>query len=247
MSDDFYIGYSGSAPTALAKLNRRIVGGAAVFLSFMAAAIALRQVPADPGYFGFGIATEFEGTLYETPLPILRTVAGNGVATNYLLVGEGKFGPPAYALGHDGQRVRFKGSPIQKGRSAMIELNDQRSFQVLGPGPAAARRPQAMIVGKVVLTGELVDTKCYLGVMRPAVGKVHRACAVRCLSGGVPPGLLVQDKSGSQIAVPLVGDNGGRISVDPQWAARTLTVEGTLEIVDGLPLLKTGLIRLHQD
>ncbi len=244
MSDDFYIGYSGSAPTALAKLNRRIIAGVGVLLAVIAAVIAFLQAPADPGYFGFGIATEFEGTLYETPLPILRTVAGNGAVTNYLLVGEGKFGPPAYALGHDGQRVRFKGSLIQKGRSAMIELNDHRSFQVLGPDPASTQRPQTMILGKVVLTGELVDTKCYLGVMRPAVGKVHRACAVRCLSGGVPPGLLVKDQSGGQIAITLVGANGGLLSINPQWAARTLTVEGTLEVVDGTPILRASKIRL---
>lgn len=247
MSDDFYIGYSGSAPTALVKLNRRIIAGVGVLLAAIAAVIAFLQAPADPGYFGFGVATGFEGTLYETPLPILRTVAGNGAVTHYLLVGEGKFGPPAYALGHDGQRVRFRGSLIQKGRSAMIELNDQRSFQVLGPDPASAQRPQTMILGKVFLTGELVDTKCYLGVMRPAVGKVHRACAVRCLSGGVPPGLLVKDQAGNQIAVPLVGANGGLLSVDPQWAARILTVEGILEIVDGLPWLKAGAMRLHRD
>lgn len=129
----------------------------------------------------------------------------------------------------------------------MIELNDQRSFQVLGAELAAAQRPQAMVVGKVFLTGELVDTKCYLGVMRPAVGKVHRACAVRCLSGGVPPEILVKDQAGNQIAVPLVGANGGLLSVDPQWAARILTVEGILEIVDGLTWLKAGAIRFHRD
>ena len=37
------------------------------------------------------------------------------------------------------------------------------------------------------LIGEIVDSKRYLGVMNPGNGKVHRDCAVRCLSGGIPP------------------------------------------------------------
>jgi hypothetical protein len=29
----------------------------------------------------------------------------------------------------------------------------------------------------MTLTGEIVDSKCYLGVMNPGQGKVHRDCA----------------------------------------------------------------------
>ena len=28
---------------------------------------------------------------------------------------------------------------------------------------------------------------CFLGVMKPGRSKPHRACAVRCISGGIPP------------------------------------------------------------
>lgn len=247
MNDEFYVGYSDSAPSALARLNRRIIAGVGGLVAVVAAVIALLQAPADPGYFGFGIATEFEGTLYETPLPVLRTSTADGAVTNYLLVGAGKFGPPARAFGHDGQRVRFKGSRIKKADFSMIELNDPSSFQVLGSDPAAAQRPKTMSIGRVVLSGELVDTKCYLGVMRPAVGKIHRACAIRCLSGGVPPGLLVKDQTGNQIAVPLAGTNGRPLSVDPQWAARTVTVEGVLELLDNLPVIKVEVARLERE
>ena len=45
-------------------------------------------------------------------------------------------------------------------------------------------------LGTATLTGEIVDSKCYLGVMNPGRGKVHRDCAARCLSGGIPPALL---------------------------------------------------------
>lgn len=51
-------------------------------------------------------------------------------------------------------------------------------------------------LGEFTLQGEIVDSKCYLGVMRPGNTKTHRACAVRCIAGGVPPVLLVRDAQG---------------------------------------------------
>jgi hypothetical protein len=41
--------------------------------------------------------------------------------------------------------------------------------------------------------------------MNPGNGKVHRDCAVRCLSGGLPPALLVRDASGAPRTV-LIGN-----------------------------------------
>ena len=38
--------------------------------------------------------------------------------------------------------------------------------------------------------------KCYLGVINPGNGKVHRDCAVRCLSGGVTPVFATNDFNG---------------------------------------------------
>ena len=58
-------------------------------------------------------------------------------------------------------------------------------------------------LGEVQLTGEIVDSKCYFGVMNPGAGKVHRDCAVRCISGGVPPAFLVRDGGGSTATLLL--------------------------------------------
>jgi len=56
-------------------------------------------------------------------------------------------------------------------------------------------------LGYAELAGEIVDSKCYFGVMNPGRGKVHRDCAARCLSGGIPPALLVRDGAGSSATV----------------------------------------------
>ncbi len=66
-----------------------------------------------------------------------------------------------------------------------------------GPGDV----PPVVELGRTELTGEIVDTKCYFGVMNPGSGKVHRDCAARCLSGGIPPALLVRDAAGQTMTV----------------------------------------------
>jgi hypothetical protein len=47
--------------------------------------------------------------------------------------------------------------------------------------------------GFVQLQGEIIDPKCYFGAMTPGQGKPHRSCAIRCISGGIPPVLAVRN------------------------------------------------------
>jgi hypothetical protein len=63
-------------------------------------------------------------------------------------------------------------------------------------------------LGRQTLIGEIVDSKCFLGVMNPGQLTPHRACAIRCLSGGVPPVLLVRPKDGPAIYLLLVSADG---------------------------------------
>ena len=226
MKDEFYIGYRDQCPPGLARRSRTVVMLLLVLVAGLTGLLAARQTPAEPGDFEFGVRRPFTGVLLETPLPILRSVAANGSVTNYLLVGSGKHGLPAFARGSHRQRVHFEGSLIQKGPSVMVEVNAPDSFKVLGPAMASELPQDREVAVDVTLTGELVDTKCYFGVMRPATGKVHRACAVRCLSGGIPPGLLLRDPDGGAVAVPLTGPGGQRLKFDPEWAALMVRARG---------------------
>src|SRR6266513_1903853 len=63
-------------------------------------------------------------------------------------------------------------------------------------------------LGQQTLVGEIVDSKCYLGVMNPGQLTTHRACAIRCISGGIPPVLLVRQKDGPAIYLLLVSADG---------------------------------------
>jgi hypothetical protein len=81
----------------------------------------------------------------------------------------------------------------------MIELQPG-TLSAGGQGDLAAA---AVDLGEVQLTGEIVDSKCYFGVMNPGNGKVHRDCAVRCISGGIPPAFLVRDANGQTVTLLL--------------------------------------------
>jgi hypothetical protein len=244
MNNDFYIGYFSQSPPELARFTRRLVIGVAVVVLCITAMVALRQTPVDSGVFEYGEARQFEGVLYEFPIPTLRVAHSTDVA-NYILVGTGKHGLPPFARNHDGQKVRFKGTLIYRQNLTMIELNDAASFQALGESAPNEKRGHAEVIGEVSLTGELVDTKCFFGVMRPAVGKVHRACAVRCLSGGVPPGLLVRDEQNNGSVVMLAGADGKPLQYDVEWAARRIQCTGKLEQNDGVPVLRVASMQLE--
>lgn len=244
MNDEFYVGYLDSCPPALAGFLRRVTAALAALVAVLVLLVAGAQDPTEPGSFEFGVRTTFEGILFEHPLPMLRRLEVDGTVRHDLLVGFGKYGMPAFARGHHGHRVRFDGSVIRSPRGRMIEMNAPDSFRVLDDSAPSLPDPPSGSVGEVVLTGELVDTKCYFGVMRPATGKVHRACAVRCLAGGVPPGLLVRDGAGGATVVLLLsGDDGRSPSLDPEWAARRLSVRGELEMRHGWAVLALRHVR----
>jgi hypothetical protein len=62
------------------------------------------------------------------------------------------------------------------------------------------------------LRGEIVDSKCYLGVMNPGEFKTHKACAIRCISGGIPPVLVVRTPGAAPQHYLLVDGDGGAVN-----------------------------------
>jgi hypothetical protein len=94
----------------------------------------------------------------------------------------------------------------------MIELvpNSIRAVPLLSD-EAAGQTAREIDLGVFTIVGEIVDTKCYFGVMNPGKGKVHKDCAVRCISGGIPPALLVRSQDGESTVFLLVGADGRQL------------------------------------
>ena len=240
MSDDFYIGYQKKAPTATARLIRGTIILLGLTILCGAALAGLLQHPADDGTFEFGVTREFRGTLLESPFPHFA-FAENVEGTSFVagdravLVAFGKFGMPESLREGLGKSVTLRGSLIYRDTVAMIELATEDPMTIIGDG--ASENFNTISPKTVTLTGELVDTKCYLGVMRPGEGKVHRACASVCLRGGIPPGLLVRGENGAAVWFLVDPATGEPLTIDPELAGRALTVSGEAALFDNLPTL----------
>ena len=48
--------------------------------------------------------------------------------------------------------------------------------------------------------------------MKPGQGKPHRDCAIRCILGGIPPVMKVQNEKGETNYYLIVGPNGEKIN-----------------------------------
>lgn len=213
--DEFYVGYFPAAPAPIGRMVRRLVVAILTLSVVVAAALALAQDRADPGSFDYGHPQKLFGQLRSKPYPMLLA-PGSGltgrdaVYTRYLLVAEGKHGAQAAVDSLDGQWVELTGTRIHRGQREMLEL---AAGGVEVVTPAANVRlgipvPAPISLGRMRLVGEVVDSKCWLGVMKPAAGAVHRGCAARCLSGGIPPLLMVQDATGATVHLLLTDADG---------------------------------------
>ena len=80
------------------------------------------------------------------------------------------------------------------------------------------------------LTGELVDMGCYLG--HGARGEKHIECATKCISGGMPMGILTS--AGKLYLVTLNHDNGDPYNKLKDMAGKSVTVTGVVSSRNGM-------------
>lgn len=208
--DDFYVGYRDSMPASTASwLRARLLPIAGVLL-LLALALTLLPVHFNSGRFEFGQVREYTGVVRLDPVPIAMAEAVGdspaGSARYSLLVAEGKYGARALFEGREGQLLSFRATRIERDGQPMLEVV-AGSISRLEMDPSVAIA-EAEALGDYTFRGEIVDSKCYLGVMSPGNLKTHKACAIRCLAGGIPPVLLVRDRQDGVLYLVLCGPKG---------------------------------------
>jgi hypothetical protein len=233
--DEFYVGYLPAAPARLGRwLRPRVLGLWFAGLA-LAMALAVAQAPFARATFEFGELTTLTGTLFEGPVPHLEVERPGGGRSSYLLVSFGKHGAAQAVRGHDGKSVEITGSLVHRDGRTMIELAPD-GLRELGQGNGSSAAWDGV---ERTLRGEIVDSKCFLGVMKPGHLKTHRACAVRCISGGVPPVLLVRDAAGNASYYLLVARDGGPVNAQVlPFVAEAIEVRGELGGYPGQPVLR---------
>jgi hypothetical protein len=212
--DPFYVGYHPKAEGSLARAMRIRAAVLGLVTVGSAAILAFSQRRAEQGIFEYGHPRNLSGEIREFPYPSLfvpdpHVTDRETAYTRYLLVAAGKHGAQAVTAGLDGRWVSLRGTRIARPDREMLEVSEPGLLPTVGGGEAKLEIPPSERLGRVTLEGEIVDSKCWLGVMKPATGNVHRGCASRCLSGGIPPLLMTIDSTG-HTAHYLLTDASGR-------------------------------------
>ena len=213
---EFYIGYLDKAPKGIAATVKAAVAATLAVALALAGLFALSQGAFPASVFEFGVIREFRGVIRSQPSPSLlvdrpdSSPQGSG-ASRFHLVMPFKFGAQDAASRFDGQAVRLRGSLIYRGDQTMIEVEPE-SIVPDPQGGAASASGLSEHLGPVTLRGEIVDSKCYLGVMNPGSGKVHRACASLCIRGGIPPLFAATEPEGAWKHYLLVSSDGSAVN-----------------------------------
>ncbi len=225
-NSEFYIGWQSNAPSSFVKHIKKaliFLFPAAVIVALLIASFQKRFSTAN---FEFGKLTTVKGIYVNDPVPMLKVISGKDIWGNesYItipLVGYGKHGAETAIKEIESEKnisladkeVTLKGTLLYgDGKTWMQVSKDESPVVSIGNAAAISSLPVKKDLGNQVVNGEIIDPKCYFGVMKPGEGKVHRDCAIRCILGGIPPVLKVLNEKGEESFCLLVGANGERIN-----------------------------------
>jgi hypothetical protein len=248
--EEFFIGYAPPMPPRLSRFVTRTVIAIASAILLWAVTLAAGHVRLEGGTFEFGHPRSFSGTIVERPYPGLRI---DGIDSNVepwpLLVAPGKHGAHALVAGLEGRHMTLTGTRIQRGSHTMIEVEPASLIRKVSETPSMAGTALLERSDKapVELTGEIVDSKCFLGVMVPGSGKTHKECASLCLRGGIPPALYVEDRAGHSSLLLLTGPHGEPIGAPTLQAdGEAISLTGSIQRQGGWLVLRTDPSSWHR-
>jgi hypothetical protein len=219
--DEFFVGWL-PMPPRYVRFLRPIVAALLLAAGGTAATLAFLQRDPGTGQWDEDNIRTFDGIVYTRPYAMLRVPGEKpeDPPRTILLAEDGKFGalPRVGQIVQgqaDGVPVRVSGTILQRDGRWMVELSEGATgMRRLTPQEQAKLPPLGWPVPQVLaeratLKGEIIDPKCYLGAMKPGGGKTHKACAMLCISGGVPPMLVTRDADKNETFYLLVTAEGG--------------------------------------
>jgi len=217
--NDFYIGYLPKSPESQGRFTKRIVIVLILLVIVVVSALIFGQERLPVANFEFGTIRHFEGTIELSPYPTLASPD-----RRYLLAAPGKHGADQLVRDFTGKNVSLDAKRIFRDGRTMLEVMPGSVKNAGGPSSPA---PLDVELGNVSLIGEIVDSKCYTGVMNPGRGKVHRDCAARCISGGIPPLFLAKNNKGDAELYELADRDGKPVGKEIlPMVAQPVTIEG---------------------
>ena len=234
----FFIGWEDRPAAASVSHSRsRALILLAIFLVLAGLVAALQKGFRAKGTWDFAQQT-FTGILLAEPYPTL--VSGDGI---YYLVMQNKQGVAVSdAQPFDLNTVEIVGSLIEDPDQPVAMIAVENTGAITSTGTANSNPLQLATASRqVTLRGEIIDSKCAFGAMNPGVLKTHRACAIVCLSGDIPPVLVVRHDGGASAThYLLLNDDGKPIKEAAiKFAALPVEITGTVTEVGSWKILKT--------
>lgn len=254
--NDFFIGWSDQVPKANAKAIRLLLIPLFMLIPLLVFVLIYYEKPFTDHQFELGQVQEFSGVYLDKPKPMLVLDDGfypDNYNPNALLVGYGKFGAEstisrAEQIWGDlsNNKVKLRGTLLYGDGRVIIELTEGANsvIDVSKPTQGMFENP---FVGehKSEYEGEIIDPKCWFGAMKPGEGKVHKSCAIRCISGGIPPVLRIkQNEKYVYFILESVGDENINVSV-LEFVGELVTVQGLTYIQNGWNVLKTSATQIN--
>jgi len=244
MNDEFYIGWEDKAAPRQRRFVRVVVLMLFILALGVAFVLAAVQHATDASVFEFGEIKSFSGVLQMEPYPHLLVMrpgetAGCLTFSTYYLVLPFKHGLDREQFaGLDGKNVSLKGTLIYRAGQTMVEALPE-TIKAADKPVQELSGTEIVDLGKQTFEGEIVDSKCFLGVMNPGELLPHRACAIRCIAGGIPPMLLVRQKNGSLVDLLLVSAEGKPVNQQVlDMVAEPVQITGEVERQGDLLILR---------
>lgn len=230
MNNEYYIGWQSVTPKTYAKYVRKALVALLLMAVLVGVCVAVFQKRFSSGNFEFGQLTTIKGVYLQVPVPMLRVssskdIFGNSSYITVPLIGFGKMGADGIIrslekekqTSFNGKEIALKATLLYNDGKllAQIDSNDHPLLSVESATPGNSL-PETKELGEMTIRGEIVDPKCFFGVMKPGQGKPHKDCAIRCILGGIPPVLRVVNEKGAANYYLVVGSNGEKMNAAVQ-------------------------------
>ncbi len=255
-NDEFFVSYiDGSLGTKTRTTIKRFSIIAIVAIVAGAVLFSFSQKPFKNSTFELTSDTKITGVFHQKPYPMLRVEVADNTFKNVLLLGFGKSSANPFleeiqgkVKDLNGKTISIEGNLIYYNGKTLIQITSNEKVTLVNNKNSAI--PTKEHISKMTLEGEIIDPKCYFGVMKPGKGKIHRSCAVRCISGGIPPVLASTDENNMAQYFLLTDLAGKPINEDVlPYIGKPSKIKGIVEKMDDWYLLKmniTDIVELNE-
>ncbi len=272
--DEFYVGYLPTLPTVTGIFLKRAIVGLTILMMVICGLLVFNQRNFSTANFEYGIPTQLAGVVYKVPVPHLIVNLGvdqfgTKLFKTILLVGSGKSGA-VKAIEHienelgqsiAGKNIVLNGYLIYGDGKTIFQIAGSKSIDSMMNANTTEIQSSMIDMGETVVLGEVIDPKCYFGVMKPGEGKPHRSCAIRCIAGGIPPVFHVGNTSGyfilvgenfepiNQEVLGLVGDQiklKGKVMLMNEWKVLVVN-RSELKSLAKIKAHKNNLVAMNED